>query len=83
MLPVEARVALAAAPGNTVGETAKLLNLSPYTIKTHLRRVFAKTATARQAELSGLSSKRTRTCERIERRSDTIEKIAEIQWRCR
>ena len=50
----EARVALAAASGNTVGETAKLLNLSPNTIKTHLRRVFAKTATARQAELSGL-----------------------------
>ncbi len=28
--------------------------LSPNTIKTHLRRVFAKTATARQAELAGL-----------------------------
>jgi DNA-binding CsgD family transcriptional regulator len=50
----EARVALAAASGNTVGETARLLNLSPNTIKTHLRRVFAKTATARQAELAGL-----------------------------
>jgi DNA-binding CsgD family transcriptional regulator len=50
----EARVALAASSGNTVAETAQLLNLSPNTIKTHLRRVFAKTATGRQAELAGL-----------------------------
>jgi DNA-binding CsgD family transcriptional regulator len=54
LTPAEARVALAASSGNTVGETAKLLNLSPNTIKTHLRHVFAKTATARQAELAGL-----------------------------
>ena len=40
----EARVALAASSGNTVVETAQLLKLSPNTIKTHLRRVFAKTA---------------------------------------
>jgi DNA-binding CsgD family transcriptional regulator len=50
----EARVALAASSGNTVVESARLLGLSPNTIKTHLRRVFAKTATARQAELAGL-----------------------------
>jgi DNA-binding CsgD family transcriptional regulator len=50
----EARVALAASSGNTVIESAHLLGLSPNTIKTHLRRVFAKTATARQAELAGL-----------------------------
>jgi DNA-binding CsgD family transcriptional regulator len=50
----EARVALAASSGNTVLETARLLKLSPNTIKTHLRRVFAKTATGRQAELAGL-----------------------------
>jgi DNA-binding CsgD family transcriptional regulator len=50
----EARVALAASSGNTVIETGQLLKLSPNTIKTHLRRVFAKTATARQAELAGL-----------------------------
>ena len=50
----EARVALAASSGNTVGETAQILKLSPNTIKTHLRRVFAKTATGRQAELAGL-----------------------------
>lgn len=50
----EARVALAASSGNTVLETAQSLSLSPNTIKTHLRRVFAKTATGRQAELAGL-----------------------------
>jgi DNA-binding CsgD family transcriptional regulator/PAS domain-containing protein len=50
----EARVALAASSGNTIGETAQLLKLSPNTIKTHLRRVFAKTATGRQTELAGL-----------------------------
>jgi DNA-binding CsgD family transcriptional regulator len=38
--------------GKTVLETATLLGLSPNTIKTHLRRVFAKTATAQQAELA-------------------------------
>ncbi|MCA1455071.1 hypothetical protein I6F35_17845 [Bradyrhizobium sp. BRP22] len=50
----EARVALAASSGNTIVETAQLLKLSPNTIKTHLRRVFAKTATGRQVELAGL-----------------------------
>jgi DNA-binding CsgD family transcriptional regulator len=50
----EARVALATSSGNNVVETARLLNLSPNTIKTHLRRVFTKTATAGQTELSGL-----------------------------
>ena len=50
----EARVALAASSGNTIHETAQSLSLSPNTIKTHLRRVFAKTATGRQAELAGL-----------------------------
>jgi DNA-binding CsgD family transcriptional regulator/PAS domain-containing protein len=50
----EARVALAVSSGHTVGEAARLLNLSPNTIKTHLRRVFAKTSTGRQAELAAL-----------------------------
>jgi DNA-binding CsgD family transcriptional regulator len=50
----EARVAIAASSGGTVEETARLLHLSPNTIKTHLSRVFAKTATARQAELARL-----------------------------
>jgi DNA-binding CsgD family transcriptional regulator/PAS domain-containing protein len=50
----EARVALTASLGTTVIESARLLGLSPNTLKTHLRRVFIKTATARQAELAGL-----------------------------
>lgn len=50
----EARVALAASSGNTVNETALMLGLSANTVKTHLRRVFAKTGTARQAELARL-----------------------------
>ena len=47
-------VGYSALAGNTVGETAQLFKLSPNTIKTHLRRVFAKTATGRQAELAAL-----------------------------
>jgi DNA-binding CsgD family transcriptional regulator/PAS domain-containing protein len=54
LTPAEARVALASSSGKTVSETAQLLALSPNTIKTHLRRVFAKTATGRQAELARL-----------------------------
>ncbi len=50
----EARVAIATSSGNNVVETARLLNLSPNTIKTHLRHIFVKTATAGQTELSGL-----------------------------
>ncbi len=47
----EARVALAVASGLGVPEVAIQLDLSPNTVKTHLRRVFAKTGTGRQAEL--------------------------------
>jgi DNA-binding CsgD family transcriptional regulator len=50
----EARVALAAASGASVPETAHRLNISPNTVKTHLRRVFAKTGTTRQAELAAM-----------------------------
>jgi DNA-binding CsgD family transcriptional regulator len=48
----EARVALCAASGATVPEAAHRLNVSPNTIKTHLRKVFAKTGTGRQSELA-------------------------------
>jgi DNA-binding CsgD family transcriptional regulator len=47
----EARIALAASSGATVPETALQLGLSPNTVKTHLRHVFAKTGTNRQTEL--------------------------------
>jgi DNA-binding CsgD family transcriptional regulator len=50
----EARAALSASSGMTVEGMARQLDLSPNTIKTHLRRVFAKTGTRRQAELARL-----------------------------
>lgn len=50
----EARVALCAASGATIPEAAHRLNVSPNTIKTHLRRIFAKTGTSRQSELARL-----------------------------
>ena len=54
LTPAEARVALAASSGLTIPEVARQLNLSPNTIKTHLRKVFAKTGTNRQMELARL-----------------------------
>lgn len=50
----EARVALAVSSGHSVGEAARLLNLSPNTIKTHLRRIYSKTLTDGQVQLAGL-----------------------------
>jgi DNA-binding CsgD family transcriptional regulator len=50
----EARVALHAASGRSVAEVGALLKISPNTVKTHLRRVFAKTGIHRQAELSSI-----------------------------
>jgi DNA-binding CsgD family transcriptional regulator len=54
LTPAEARVALCAASGATIPETAHRLNVSPNTVKTHLRKVFAKTGTSRQTELARL-----------------------------
>jgi DNA-binding CsgD family transcriptional regulator/PAS domain-containing protein len=50
----EARVALQAASGHSVAGIGAQLNISPNTVKTHLRRVFAKTGAHGQAELAGL-----------------------------
>ena len=38
-------------PGLSLAETAQLLGIGEATAKTHLRRIFAKTRTAKQAEL--------------------------------
>jgi DNA-binding CsgD family transcriptional regulator len=54
LTPAEARVALATSSGLGIQEAALRLGLSPNTIKTHLRRVFAKTGTVRQSELTRL-----------------------------
>jgi DNA-binding CsgD family transcriptional regulator len=50
----EVRVALAVASGMTIAHTARRLKISKNTIKTHLRRVYEKTGTRRQAEFSRL-----------------------------
>lgn len=54
LTPAEARVAIAASSGLTIPETARQLGVSQNTIKTHLRKVFGKTGTNRQAELARL-----------------------------
>jgi DNA-binding CsgD family transcriptional regulator len=48
----EARVALSVSSGASVAETAHRLNISPNTVKTHLRRVFVKTGASRQSDLA-------------------------------
>ena len=48
----EARVAVAASTGVSIPLVATSLRLSQNTIKTHLRRIYAKTGTGRQAELA-------------------------------
>jgi DNA-binding CsgD family transcriptional regulator len=50
----EARVAATASSGRTTAEAGLALGLSPNTVKTHLRRVFAKTDTNGHAELAAL-----------------------------
>jgi DNA-binding CsgD family transcriptional regulator len=47
----EAKVALCMASGATIPEAAHRLNVSRNTVKTHLRKVFAKTGVGRQTEL--------------------------------
>jgi DNA-binding CsgD family transcriptional regulator len=54
LTPAEARVALCAASGATIPETARRLNVSVNTVKTHLTKVFAKTGTSRKTELARL-----------------------------
>ena len=50
----EVRVALAVAAGATIANTARQLKISPNTVKTHLRRIYEKTGTNRQADLCRL-----------------------------
>ena len=52
----EAQVALQASLGHSVSTIGIRLEISPNTVKTHLRRVFAKTGVRGQAELVGLLS---------------------------
>ena len=57
LTPAEARVARGIAQGLSPAEMASQLGLSPETIRTQLKRVFAKTSTKRQSDLSRLISK--------------------------
>lgn len=50
----ELRVALAMVPGSTPQNAAAKLGISCNTVKTHLQRIFEKTATSRQADLVAL-----------------------------
>ena len=50
----EARVALHVASGRSVADVGAQLKISPNTVKTHLRRVFAETGVHRQAELASI-----------------------------
>jgi DNA-binding CsgD family transcriptional regulator/PAS domain-containing protein len=54
LTPAEARVALRIARGQSPREVAEALATSWYTVRAHLRAVFAKTGTRRQAALVGL-----------------------------
>lgn len=51
LTPTEARLAVAIAEGSTPAEAAGFLGISVLTARTHLKRIFHKTATTRQAEL--------------------------------
>ncbi|WP_165690794.1 helix-turn-helix transcriptional regulator [Consotaella salsifontis] len=55
--PAEARVAVALAQGQTLGEIAKSSQLSRNTVRNQLAAVFEKTETRRQAELMRLIGK--------------------------
>jgi DNA-binding CsgD family transcriptional regulator len=51
LTPGEVRVLMGIAEGGGVRETAEALGIAETTVKTHLQRIFAKTGTARQADL--------------------------------
>ena len=51
LTPGQSRVALAVYQGHTIKEAAKSLRIAETTVRTHLREVFAKTDTRRQAHL--------------------------------
>lgn len=57
LTPAEARVARAVAEGLAPAEVARNAGLSPETVRSQLKRVFAKTSTRRQSELASLIAK--------------------------
>ena len=55
LTPTESRIAAALAVGRTVDEIARARRLTEATLRTHLRSIFGKTGTRRQAELVRLA----------------------------
>lgn len=55
LTPTQARIAVFVAEGGTVADYARVHKVSPQTVRTHLKAVFAKTGTSRQAELAGVA----------------------------
>jgi DNA-binding CsgD family transcriptional regulator/PAS domain-containing protein len=55
LTPAEARVFVLIAAGHSVAKAARNLGVAQSTMKTHLRRLFTKTCTSRQAELIKLA----------------------------
>jgi DNA-binding CsgD family transcriptional regulator len=53
--PAECRVLMMLVQGMTTAETCEALGISEPTVKTHLARLFAKTATERQSDLMRLA----------------------------
>jgi DNA-binding CsgD family transcriptional regulator len=54
LTPTEARLARALAKGACLEEAAEEMNITPSTARTHLKHIFSKTETSRQAELVAL-----------------------------
>ncbi len=50
--PREQQIAAAAAAGQSNKEIARLLDISPWTVSSHLRQIFAKLGISRRLELS-------------------------------
>ena len=50
----EAKVALTFVSSATIPDTARKLKIAPNTVKTHLQRIYDKTGTKRQTELTRL-----------------------------
>jgi DNA-binding CsgD family transcriptional regulator len=57
--PAELRVAMAMLPGLSVQEVADILGVGEATIRSHLKNMYLKTGTARQAEFLQLLTRAT------------------------
>jgi DNA-binding CsgD family transcriptional regulator len=52
LTPMQTRVAMQFRAGRSIAEAAEALDLSPATVRTHLKALFARTGTGRQTELA-------------------------------